>query len=308
MPRTVLVLDDDRDFLERLTKRSANRDDLTIKTCDSVDGLATVLESVHPDCILLDYILGHDVAVERVATDLRSSGFLCPIILVSQVDCSQLFRDKAAIQKLLSLGVRLFLRKGNLTYTADLWWDAVSFVIESERHLAQTAIFADMYFYSSRVLKAHADLRTSVDALARRFESPEAAALLEQLKLVDLAANLDQINLSAANLARVVEEVGVQTPERSRSELSDQEISEGLDLIVEPVLFEGWFESLGDKAPEPGTISEPTVDKFLRTLNSLDDEQVDQQRKFFLTAAFGMLSSRLTNIDKSLVYSSLKAL
>lgn len=307
-PRTVLILDDDRDFLERLVKRGERRSDVAIKTCDSLDGLADMLASVKPDCILLDYVLGHDIAVEHVATNLRSSGFLCPIILVSQFDCSQLFRDKAAIQKLLSLGVRLFLRKGNLAYTADLWLDAVSFVIESERHIAQTAVFADMYFYSSRVLKAHADLRASVEVLAKRLGSQAAVALLKEHKLLDVAVALEGVKLGAANLAMVVEEVGAAAPERNRAELSDAEISEGLDRVVDPALFEDWFEALGDKPVTGGKISAPTVDKFLRTLNNLDDEAVDQHRKFFLASVFGMLSSRLTNIDKSLVYSSLKAL
>lgn len=308
LPRTVLILDDDRDFLERLALRAERREDFQIETCDSVDGLAALLETVHPDCILLDYVLGDDIPVERVATNLRSSGFLCPIVLVSQYDCSEVFRKKAAIQKLLSLGVRLFLRKGQLTYTAELWLDAISFVIEAERHITQTAVFADVYFYSSQVLRAHADLRASVDRLSSRLATDEAKRVLEDNDLLEALADLECVRLSASNLSQVVEEIGISPPERDRAQLSDAEIAEGLDRVSDPKSFAIWFEQLDPTSAALEQISEPTVDKFLRTLKSLDDKNIDQQRKFFLASVFGRISTHLTSIDKSVVYSSLKAL
>lgn len=306
--RTVLILDDDRDFLDRLSDRAKRRSEFQIATCDSVDGLAHLLETIHPDCILLDYVLGDDIPVEKVATNLRSSGFLCPIVLISQYDCSEVFQKREAIQKLLNLGVRLFLRKGQLTYTTDIWLDAILFIIEAEHHIARTTVFADLYFYSSDVLRAHADLQSALESLNRRLLSDEIGKSLNDAGLVEALSEIECVRLSAANLRRVVEKIGAPYPDRSRTQLSDAEIVEGLDKVADPVLFGSWFEQLHPTAANSDHVSERTVALFLRALKHLAETEVDEHQKLFLASVFGRLSKHLTNIDKSVVYSSLKAL
>ena len=100
---TILLVDDDEDFVEIIARRLAQRGAVTTVSSEAAGALETLLDD-EPDIVILDRKIGNEDGVE-LARRMRAIEPQLPIIMLSG------YSDEASIAEALDAGVTRYLTK-----------------------------------------------------------------------------------------------------------------------------------------------------------------------------------------------------
>ena len=108
-PKTILIVEDD-EFLRSLTAKRLEKENYHIEVAVDGENAISVIETIHPDLILLDLLLpgkdGFEVLKKIRGTETTKA---IPVIIFSNLG------QKEDIEKAKALGVNDFLIKANFT-------------------------------------------------------------------------------------------------------------------------------------------------------------------------------------------------
>ncbi|MEM8970790.1 MAG: hypothetical protein AAGD43_01835 [Pseudomonadota bacterium] len=283
----ILVIDDEAEYVARLTKSAEAYENVTISTSFDLGQITEILSLNNPNCILLDYNLGGPHEVVDAIRSIRAGNSRVPVILISKSDCGEILQNARVFDALSELDVSVFLQKGAPSSVFHYWIQTIEFSVHNARfkstkslqtHLAQ--LRHEVRSRLSRVRDNVYQLRAEID---ERFPEKQTALKLESL--------FDTI----AQDISVLEEFS-----QAKGQKDEQSIVEP-DVIYEVLQnfdqFDG--EMVGYRSRSLGSVQRKVTSLFLHQLNRV--EHLSQPQLLFLHRAYPHLKNFFSEVDRRFI-------
>jgi DNA-binding NarL/FixJ family response regulator len=306
----LLVIDDDPLFLAKLTLILRNRTNFFMVATIDLEQIPEILKDFIPDCVLLDYELGDRLSVVDVAASVRAFGLTSPIVLISQYDNKDIFADVSRAQKLLQLGVRLFLRKDRIDLVREIWLGAIAFVIEAEKYITNSSVFGQSLHTFGRSIAIEQQLIGKIKLATDRLDKLELKIKSDGKDILEEVHNIRRLLEYHTDDEMFSQEL--MQPKlliESNSYLSPEQIKAGIEIFDRTDDLSNFLKCKVLEQKSQFIEENEAVSPFIAKLNILEeDARLSKIQIQFLSESFVSLAPNLSNLHKNVIASKLAAL